>query len=80
MPDTVEAATQVEPTIDSTGMECITQDPREPAAPEFLEVCDNKPVHLVCSRFCPSECGGHLVCDPCFQLGSARGLVKQVGT
>ncbi|ANN16220.1 hypothetical protein SD37_11590 [Amycolatopsis orientalis] len=59
-------------------LHCITKDPREPAAPEFLEICDDTPVHLVCSRYCPDECGGHLICDPCFRLGIERGLIREV--
>jgi len=79
MPETQSAPAVVEGQRQGDELECITQDPREPAGPEFLEVCDNKPQHLICSRFCPPECGGHLVCHPCFELGISRGLIKEVG-
>jgi len=57
-------------------LECITRGPGEPVGAEFLAICDNNPMHVTCSRFCPPECGGHPVCDPCYRLGVARGLIK----
>jgi hypothetical protein len=60
----------------SGSLSCITQDGREPAGAEYLAACDDNPVHLTCSVFCPPECGGHMVCDPCFRLGTSKGLVR----
>lgn len=66
------------PTNALTGLpECITQDPREPAAPEFLAVCAKRATEVSCSIHCPPECGGHPVCKPCLALAVERGLVKR---
>ena len=61
----------------SDTMHCITQDPEEPAGPEFLAVCDDNPVDVIASRYCPDgECGGHPICAPCLSLARETGLVR----
>ena len=54
---------------------CITQDAEEPAGPEFRAVCDDNPVDVMTSRFCPPLCGGHPICAPCLEMSRERGLV-----
>jgi hypothetical protein len=57
-------------------LHCITQDPEEPAPPEFLAVCDDNPVDVMTSRNCdPTDCGGHPICAPCLELARQTGLV-----
>lgn len=42
------------------------------------QICDDTPIHVICSKHCPDGCGGHLICDPCFQLGIQRDLIREV--
>lgn len=74
MPDTVIGPVVHRQAIAESALHCITQDPREPAGPEYLAVCDDNPTAVSCSRFCPPECGGHLVCAPCWALARKHGL------
>lgn len=61
--------------INTDAIHCITQDSKEPAGPEFLAVCDDNPVDVVTSRYCPEgECGGHPICAPCLALARKTGL------
>lgn len=66
------------PEIGSDALHCITQDPKEPADPEFLAVCDDNPVDIITSAYCRKyapECGGHPICGPCLELAREMGLV-----
>lgn len=70
---------QLEPVRVSVGadaLHCITRDTKETAGPEFLAVCDDDPVDVTTSRFCPPECGGHPICAPCLELSREKGLVS----
>ena len=73
---TADLQTQSQPSRTTTDdLHCITQDPMEPAGPEFLVVCDDNPVDVVTSRHCPpEECGGHPICAPCLTLARRIGL------
>jgi hypothetical protein len=60
-------------------LHCVTQDPDEAAVagPAYLAVCDDTPVDVIASRYCPpEECGGHPICAPCLTLARANGLVS----
>jgi len=56
--------------------ECVTQDPREPAGPEFLRICATWGTEIADSVHCPPECGGHPICKPCLALALDQGLVR----
>ena len=57
-------------------IECITQDPNEPAGADYLAVCTGEATEVVVSRFCQDTgCGGHPICPPCLDLALSRGLV-----
>jgi hypothetical protein len=72
-----DTLTRLQQSTTAAGLHCITQDPREPAGPEFLAVCDDNAAEVGCSRFCPPECGGHLVCGPCWTLAQQTGLAMR---
>jgi hypothetical protein len=75
MPDLEARATRTPATTGA--LHCITQDAEEPAAPEFLAACDDNPVDVTTSRYCPPECGGHPICAPCRALTRQAGLVAE---
>jgi hypothetical protein len=60
--------------------ECITQDPKEPAGPDYLAGCAKWATEIADSIHCPPECGGHPVCKPCLALAVERGLVVHLGS
>lgn len=60
--------------IGCPGLPCITQDPTEPAGPEYLAVCTGYGELLGRSIHCPPECGGHPICRPCWELSQAKSL------
>jgi len=55
---------------------CITQDPEQPAAPDFLDVCAVNATEIACSIHCPDECDGHPICLPCLALAAMAGMLK----
>lgn len=66
----------------TTGIPCITQDPGEPAADMYLEICEGVAFTMATSVRCPVEetetlipCGGHPICKPCFDLAVELGFV-----
>jgi hypothetical protein len=65
---------QAEAPVKCPGLPCITQDPSEPAGPEYLAVCTGFGELLGRSFHCPPECGGHPICRPCYELAQANGL------
>lgn len=74
---TTEGALRVDPVQDvarSRDILCITQDPTEPAPAESLAVCAKTADRFARSRYCPDNCGGHPICQPCYDLSIERGL------
>ena len=72
----VGAATRAETSAGTNQLECVTQDPREPAGPDYLAVCTKVGTEISDSIHCPPECGGHPVCVPCLDLAILKGLVR----
>jgi len=59
------------------GLRCVTQDPLEPAAPQYRAVCTETADRIANSAYCPPElCGGHPVCNPCYALAKREGLLR----
>lgn len=63
-------------------LECITRSPGEPAPARYLAVCTGRADLIARSRNCVdaergtgSQCGGHAICRPCFDLAVAEGRI-----
>jgi hypothetical protein len=58
---------------ETTDLQCITQDTEEPAATAYQDICAGTGDHIARSHNCPPDCGGHLICGPCYQLAHHTG-------
>ena len=59
-------------------IQCITQDPNEPAPEAYLLVCTGRGDLIADSVLCPPECGGHPICRPCFELGIRTEFIREM--